>query len=47
MAKDEHGPQHLNPVVKWGGAFFVFLLAFFTFLAVVLAIANVFGPAVR
>lgn len=43
----DKGPQHLNPVIKWGGAFLVYLLAFFTFLAVVLAIADVFGPAVR
>ena len=34
-------------ILNYGGAALIYLLAFFTFLAVVLAIADVFGPAVR
>lgn len=45
MAK--RSPQYLNPIVKWGGAGLIYLLAFFTFLAIVLTIADVFGPVVR
>ena len=45
MAKQK-GPI-TNGAVVWGGALVIYIFAGCTFLAVVLAIADVFGPAVR
>ena len=44
---DKQRKSATESVLNWIGASFIFALFGFTILAVVLAIADVFGPAVR